>query len=120
MISLRLAAIAGERGARKERVGSSPRSPRSQRLKASSPAYFALAEQSLPITRTELTRKCCAAADIEPADDALVVPAAPAVDPVVPVLPLPDVELDELSVPVTSTRLPTFDDESSDELPSSM
>jgi hypothetical protein len=41
------------------------------------------------------------------------------VPPVVPVAPLPDIEL-ELSVPVTSTRLFTFDAERSDELPSRM
>ena len=48
-----------------------------------------------------------------------VEPAVPDVAPVVPALALPDID-DELSVPVTSTRLPTFDDERSDELPSSM
>jgi hypothetical protein len=75
--------------------------------------------QSLPITRTELTFRCCALA-IEPL--ALPEPVAEVVPAVVlPVeLPAPDVEPvdDELSVPLTSTRLPTFDAERSDEVPS--
>jgi len=98
--------------------------------------------QSLPTTRTELTRRCCPpCADIDPEAepvDPLVVPpvvppvvplVVPPVEPVVdplPVLvdpeaePLPDIDPDPLaSVPVTSTRLPTFD-VSSDELPSSV
>jgi len=90
--------------------------------------------QSLPITRTELTRRCCCApiepeADAEPAEPAapaepdvepLVVPEVePVVDPVVPLPePLPDIEPEPLArVPVTSTRLPTSDVRS-DELPS--
>jgi hypothetical protein len=87
--------------------------------------YFSLAAQSLPITRTELTRTRGAFDCIEPLGDPLVVPdvVVPDVEPVVPAA-LPavpdDGEPDELfsSVPVTSTRLPTFDIKS-DELLSS-
>ena len=46
----------------------------------------------------------------------------PLVLPVEPGRPeaLPDIDPDALSVPVTSTRLPTLDADKSDELPSSM
>jgi len=65
--------------------------------------------------------------DIEPEAEPVAEPVDPAVEPVEPavepVLAVPPVraEPDALvsSVPVTSTRLPTFDDRS-DELPSSM
>jgi hypothetical protein len=74
--------------------------------------------QSLPISRTELTRRCCAF-DIEPLVE-LPEPVADVVPLVVlPVeLPAPGVEADELSVPVTSTRLPTLVAARSEELPS--
>jgi hypothetical protein len=82
---------------------------------------LSLAEQSLPITRTELTRTRGAFDCIEP----LVVPdvVVPDVEPVVPaaVPAVPDDgEPDELlsSVPVTSTRLPTFELKSDEALSS--
>lgn len=83
--------------------------------------YFAL--QSLPTTRTELTRRCwLAEPDIEPEAEPVADPVDPVAEPVEPVLAEPvRAEPDALvsSVPVTSTRLPTSDDRS-DELPSSV
>jgi hypothetical protein len=73
---------------------------------------YRLLPQSLPTTRTELTRRCCAFA-IEA--DPLVVPPEPVAEPAVEPLVVPpavepvdpdDIEL-LASVPVTSTRLPT-------------
>jgi hypothetical protein len=90
-------------------------------VRPDAPTYLSLAEQSLPITRTELTRTRGAFDCIEP----LVVPdvVVPDVEPVVPAaLPaVPDEgEPDELfsSVPVTSTRLPTFELKSDEALSS--
>jgi len=87
--------------------------------------YFSLAEQSLPITRTELTRSRGALdGDIaplaEPLPVALVDPAVPdAVLDEAPVVPVVPGDAEALSTdPVTSTRLPTLDDRS-DEAPSS-
>ena len=70
--------------------------------------YFSLAEQSLPMTLTELTRIRGAldAPDVALEVVPVVVPVARAVVDVVD----PDILLS--SVPVTSTRLPTFDDRS--------
>jgi hypothetical protein len=76
-----------------------------------SSGYFSLAEQSLPITFTELTR---------------IRGALDAPDAVLEVVPVSAVVVDVVvdpdgffsSAPITSTRLPTFDDRS-DELPSS-
>ncbi len=70
-------------------------------------------EQSLLITRTELTRRCCWLPDIE-LDEPLV---AELVEPELELVgELEDEPALVSSVPVTSTRLPTSDDRS-EELP---
>jgi hypothetical protein len=65
--------------------------------------------QSLPMTRTELTRRCWF---IEPDADAVepvaAPPVVPAVVPAVEPVALPDMDA-FATLPVTSTRLPTSD-----------
>jgi len=73
-------------------------------------SYFSLAAQSLPITRTELTRSR-GALDIAPLAEPLPVALVdPAVPVEVPVVLAPREAGVFSSDPTTSTRLPTFDD----------
>jgi hypothetical protein len=71
--------------------------------------YFSLAEQSLPMTLTELTR-IRGALDVPDVVLEVVPVVVPVAPDVVDVVVDPDILFS--SVPVTSTRLPTFDDRS--------